>query len=98
MEQTFRPGFAISKAEQGKLWKKLLKGKSARIVVTMGMPALIYRWFYRAHSLKSLERNILAFSGIAPVRASVIGMVEDADVSKREKWLGRMHKLGSLAK
>jgi hypothetical protein len=27
----------------------------------MGMPAAVYRWFYRAHSLKSLERNILGF-------------------------------------
>lgn len=97
LEQAFRPGFAIGQSEPGKLWKKLLKGKSARIVVTMGMPALLYRWFYRAHSLKSLERNILAFSGISPVRSSVIGMVE-ADASKREKWLRRMHALGSAAR
>lgn len=40
MEQIFRPAFAISRAEPGKFYKKLLKGKGARIVVTMGMPAL----------------------------------------------------------
>jgi len=97
MEQVFRPDFAITPAEPGKLWKKLLKGKSARIVVTMGMPALVYRWFYRAHSLKSLERNILVFSGIAPVRASLVGTVE-ADASKREKWLDKMRMLGGAAK
>lgn len=38
-EQVFRPGFAIAKSDSGMLGKKLLKGKSARIVVTMGMPA-----------------------------------------------------------
>jgi hypothetical protein len=25
--------------------RKLLKGRSARILVTMGMPALFYRWY-----------------------------------------------------
>lgn len=98
LEQVFRPDFAISKAEPGKLWKKLLKGKSARIVVTMGMPAWVYRWFYRAHSLKSFERNILAFSGISPIKACVIGMVEADDASKREKWLSRIYKLGGAAR
>jgi putative NADPH-quinone reductase len=52
LERVFRPGFAISKSDQGKSWKKLLSGKSARIVVTIGMPALLYRRYFRAHSLK----------------------------------------------
>lgn len=43
VKQVFRPGFAIEKVEGGKTWKKRLVGKSARIVVTMGMPAFIYR-------------------------------------------------------
>lgn len=95
LEQVFRPGFAISKGEPGKIWKKLLTGRSAHIVVTMGMPALIYRWFFRAHSLKSLERNILGFSGIGPIRASVIGMVESDDDARRRKWIQKMRKFGA---
>jgi putative NADPH-quinone reductase len=67
------------------------------VVVTMGMPSLLYRWFYRAHSLKSLERNILAFVGFAPVRSNVIGMVEAPDGARREKWLATMRKLGARA-
>ena len=91
LEQVFRPGFAIDQAKYG--WKKRLRGKSARIVVTMGMPAFIYRWYFRAHSLKNLERNILAFSGIGPINATLIGMVEGAS-AKREKWIAHMRKLG----
>jgi putative NADPH-quinone reductase len=63
-EQALRPGFAFGEAQAGRMPKKLLKGRSARIVVTMGMPAFFYRIFYRAHSLKSLKRNILEFCGI----------------------------------
>ena len=97
-EQVLRPGFAIGAAEPGKMWKKLLKGKSARIVVTMGMPAFFYRWYFRAHSLKSLERNILAFCGIDPIKASLIGMVDAKDNARRNTWLARMRRLGQAAR
>lgn len=94
-EQTLRPGFAIDTSTGG--WKKLLKGRSARVVVTMGMPALVYRFVFGAHSLKSLERNILAFVGIGPVRESIIGLVEGS-AHRREKWLVRMRGLGRAAR
>jgi putative NADPH-quinone reductase len=94
-EQVFRPGFAICQVGDKGRWRKLLKGKSTRIIVTMGMPALLYRWYFGAHSLKSLERNILAFCGIGPIRETLIGMVESRNESRRRKWLGRLHKLGA---
>lgn len=93
-EQAIRPGFAIDFRPNG-MWDKRLRGRSARVVVTMGMPALIYRWFFGAHSLKSLERNILRFSGIAPVRETLFGGIETASDAKRRKWLERMSRLGA---
>ena len=51
---------------------KFHSGKSARIIVTMGMPGSLYRWYFRAHSLHSLQRNILDFIGFRRVRALVI--------------------------
>lgn len=95
-EQVFRPGFAID-FEAGGRWRRRLKGKSARIVITMGMPATVYRVWFRAHSLKSLERNILAFVGMKPVHATVIGMVEQSD-ARRKKWLHRLSALGRQAR
>lgn len=91
LEQTLRPGFALNTDNP---FGGLLKGRSARVVVTMGMPALFYRWFYRAHSLRSLKRNVLKFAGIKPVRTTLIGMVEGSS-EKRDKWLTRLEKLGS---
>lgn len=77
-EQTFRPGFAFDPEAKG--WPQgRLKGRSARIVVTMGMPGLVYRWYFGAHSLKSLERNVLQFAGFRPVRDTIFGMVDTAD-------------------
>lgn len=93
LEQVMRPGFAIGRPGEGGMDRKLLAGRSARVVVTMGMPALLYRWYFRAHSLKSFERNILRFCGIGPIRETLIGMVE-GNAARRAGWLARMAELG----
>jgi putative NADPH-quinone reductase len=93
IEQVFRPGFTMLPDEQGKHGKQLLKGKSAHIVVTMGMPALVFRWYFGAHSLKSLERNILRFTGIGPIKESLIGLVENRP-ARRKRWLEKMYGFG----
>lgn len=95
-EQVLRPGFAMSFDDKGK-WQRHLQGKSARVVITMGMPALAYRWFFRAHSLKSLERNILKFVGIKPVRETLVGSVETMKPEKREQWIGKLAALGRVS-
>lgn len=93
LEQVFRPGFALEMGESG-FPKRLLKGRSAHIVVAMGMPAPFYRFFYGAHSVKSLERNILGFVGFSPVRRSLIGNVEGRE-AHRQKWLDRVRAFGA---
>jgi putative NADPH-quinone reductase len=91
-EQVMRPGFAFDLGAKG--WGGRLRGKTARVVVTMGMPATVYRWYFGAHSLKSLRRNILSFVGIKPVRATLIGLVEAANAKRRAAWLANLEKLG----
>jgi putative NADPH-quinone reductase len=97
-EHLFRPGFAFEYHPGGRLPKKKLIGKSARIVVTMGMPAFVYRWIFFAHSLKSLKRNILAFTGIKPIRTTLIGNIEGMTDKQRMGWLDEMRGLGTLGK
>jgi len=94
LEQALRPGFAYVMDDKGRTVEEPLDGTSARIVVTMGMPALFYRWYFGAHSLKSLERNILGFVGIGPIRESLIGGVEMMSAARRRKWLDRMAAFG----
>jgi putative NADPH-quinone reductase len=99
LEQLLRPGFAFATA-RGRLFprKKLLAGKSARIIVTMGMPAWFYRWYFRSHSLKSLKRNILRSCGLKPVRSCVVGTVETMSQATRGGWLVRVQRLGTHAR
>lgn len=95
LEQVLRPGFAVDPAKGSPQGQKALGGRSARIVVTMGMPALVYRYFFRAHSVKALERNILGMCGIAPIRETLIGQVEDADAKAQSGWFRTMQRLGA---
>ena len=92
LEQVARPGFAIGYGEG--FPKGLLRGKSARVIVTMGMPGLFYSLVYRAHSVKSLERNVLRFVGFRPIGRTIIGSVE-ADADRRREWLEEMARLGA---
>jgi putative NADPH-quinone reductase len=94
LEQVFREGFAMRVRDDGRGWTRLLKGKSARVIVTMGMPALMYRVFFGSHGLKSLERSILAFAGISPIRVNLIGLVETRSQESRGRWLIRMQSMG----
>lgn len=97
LEQVARPGFAFKEVNGNPYGQKGLVGRSARVVVTMGMPALLYRWYFRAHSVKSLERNILGFVGISPVNETLVGQVDKLGDAGVQKWQARLRKLGREA-
>lgn len=96
LEQVLRPGFAYA-SDGGPFKGKLLKGRSLRIVITMGMPAWYYRLIYGAHSLKAMKVGIFSFVGFRPIAASLIGNVEGQNPAPRKDWLARMRALGAAA-
>ena len=99
LEQALRPTFMTGGAKAGSRgWKTALKGRSSRIVITMGMPAFVYRWYFGAHSLKSFKRNILSLVGIGPNRHTLIGMIEGMSDGKRAAWIVAMRSLGQKAR
>jgi len=93
LEQVFRPGLAFQYQDGGAA-KRLLGGCTARIIVTMGMPATVYRFWYGAHGINALRRSILNFAGIRPVRQTYFGMVEQVGQQRRMQWLARVETLG----
>jgi NAD(P)H dehydrogenase (quinone) len=95
LERVLQPDF-VEPAKQGKL-VKILKGKSARIIVTMGMPGFIYRWWFGAHAVKMLKRNILGFVGVHPIRTSIYGNIEGVREEQRHRWLEGVEALGRQA-
>ena len=94
LEQVARPGFAFPRDGARPFVDKALKGRSARVIVTMGMPALIYRYYYRAHSVRSLERNVLGFVGVSPIDETIVGQAGSMSADARGRWLRKITALG----
>lgn len=101
LEQVLRPGFALSgdAAERTRhpFLHRGLKGRSARIVITMGMPVPVYRWIFLARALGLLKRNILGLVGISPVRDTLIGGVETLGDEGVRRWRDKLRALGARA-
>ena len=74
------------------------KGKSARVVITMGMPGFIYRWYFGALASRALKSHVLAFLGVRPVRTTILGNVEGVSGDRRQRWLADMEALGRGAR
>jgi putative NADPH-quinone reductase len=72
----------------------MLKGRSAHVIVTMGMPATAYRLAFGAHGVKGFESGILGMAGINPIRETLIGGVGEEGMGGREHWLRRMREHG----
>lgn len=94
LEQVFRKAFILGTDEGGSPFARRLRGRSARIIVTMGMPVPLYRWYFGAHGLKNLERNAFRFSGFGPVRDTLFGMVDAASEATKKRWLDKCGALG----
>lgn len=95
-EQTLRPGFAFRQGAG--LAAGLLKGRSARLVVTMGMPGFVFRTWFLSASLRALRWNILNFVGIAPVRETLIGGAGGLSAHRAGACLAGMRRLGASAR
>ncbi|MDP1618713.1 NAD(P)H-dependent oxidoreductase [Phenylobacterium sp.] len=97
LEQVFRYGVALSAPGEAKGVKGLLSGRSARVIVTMGMPAAIFRLVFFAHGLKCVSRGVLWVSGFRPIRETAFGPAEGRDPGRRLQWLARARRLGAAA-
>jgi putative NADPH-quinone reductase len=93
-EQLARAEFALS-SPGGRWPQRKLRGRSARIIVTMGMPATAYRIVFGAAGVRSLRNGILWMAGIAPVRTTYIGGVGDLGDESAVTWLGAIEAMGA---
>ena len=97
IERILQPDLIVRQNTENAMNWNIFKNKSARIIMTMGMPVSIYRFWYGGHALKLLTRNILHFIGIRPVRHTLFGMVATSKMDMRERWVRDVEELGRQA-
>lgn len=83
IDRVFLPGFAFKYRQGSSLWGKLLAGRSAELLVTMDSPPWYYRWVQHMPGHHPMQKTILEFSGIRPVRVHGFGSVRGADAARR---------------
>jgi putative NADPH-quinone reductase len=92
-EQVLRRGFALSTPQAAT--STSLSGKPVRLIVTMGMPASLFRLALGAHGLKSFERGLLWVTGAGPVKHTLFGGAADAGPAKAMRWIAQVEALGA---
>lgn len=75
LERVACGGFAFDSGTAGNPHRGLT-GKSARVIVTMGMPALAYRVMFGGFGIRAFARGVLRISGVRPVRLTYFGGIE----------------------
>ena len=94
IDRVFLPKFAFKYRENSLLWDKLLKGKSARLIVTMDTPKWYYSLVYRSPGHNSLKKSILGFCGVKPVKITSFSPIKSADKLILQKWINKTEELG----
>lgn len=96
-EHVCRNNFAMAVDPRGGFPKQNLAGRTARVIVTMGMPAIAYRFMFAAHGVRTLSRSILGMAGIRPVRETLVGGVGALAPEASAALVRQMRHLGARA-
>lgn len=95
VDRVFLPGFAFKYRDGGAMWDRLLKGRSARLIVTSDAPVLWDRLVNRHGAVHQMRQATLRFCGVAPVKVTRFGMARKADAPRRAGWETEMRALGA---
>lgn len=98
LDRVLLPGFAFKYRKGSALWDRLLKGRTARLIVTMDSPVWYNRFVYMSAGHRAMKTAVLEFCGIAPVRISQFGSVRSSTIEARSKFLDTVRRLGSALK
>ena len=95
-DRAWLPHYAYNFAEHGLTWKKLLKGRTARIITSANTWPPMLRLMYGPTTVH-LELCILRFAGIQ-ARSTVFGPSERASERTKAKWFRKVEHLGRRGK
>jgi NAD(P)H dehydrogenase (quinone) len=98
IDRTFLPGFAFQYEKGNSIPKKLLKGRTARIVMTMDTPPWYYVLIQGSPAIGQLKTATLKFVGFKSVKRKMFGPIISSTSESRTKWINHISQLGYEAK
>ncbi len=94
IDRTFLPGITYQPIEGKALPKKLLKGKSARLIITADTPQWYDYLIMKRPAINQFKRGTLQFCGISPVKVTYIASIKNSSSDFRKKWLNKIYSMG----
>lgn len=95
IDRVFVRGFAYRYRPTGRLWDKLLTGRTARIVMTMDSPSAWNAWVYRDAPIRTLRNATLEYCGIRVRGVTRLSEVRHRTDADRERWVRGMASFGA---
>lgn len=95
-DRAWLPHYAFNFADHGLTWRKLLKGRTARIITSANTPPWLIRLMYGSAPLV-LELCLLRFAGIR-ARSTVFGPSGRAGARKKARWFRTVARLARRGK
>ena len=97
LDRALAPGFAFKYHARGVAWDKLLKGRTADVIVTSDTPPLLDTLLYRKPARRVLKNQVLGFCGIKTKKMVQFGSVKIASADKIRGWIGTARQMGVRA-
>ena len=94
IDRIFLPGLFFKYQKDNPFPKKLLKGKTARLVITADTVRWYDRWFMGSPLINQFKKGTLEFCGVKPVKVTYIAPIKDSSEAFRARWLSKVKKLG----
>jgi len=98
IDRTFLPGITFDPIEGKALPNKLMKGKSARIIITADTPKWYDYLFMKRPTINQFKKGTLEYCGINPVKVTYIAPIKNSSPDYRIKWLNKVILLGEKLK
>ena len=98
IDRVFLPGITFQPISGKAIPKKLLKGKTARIIITADTPKWYDYLFMKSPTINQFKKGTLEFCGIRPVKVTYISPIKDSTIKFRKKWLQKVALLGKKLK
>jgi putative NADPH-quinone reductase len=94
IDRVFLPGFAFKYREHSDQWDKLLKDKSARLIMTSDAPIFWLYLMYFHPALNMMKKAVLEFCGVSPVSVTSFGSIKNSKSTKLEGMLYQVYRAG----
>jgi len=96
-DRAWLPGFAFHFHKGGGyMWDKLLKGRTANVIIIMNAAPLVERIFNGDYT-NEIRRGILKFAGFSPVHLTSFGPAEASTLEHKKTWEKKVLNMGRKA-